>query len=77
VAPVSERLAPPNAAPNGGQGTASPELAGPPAPATTLDWGKSGLAAAACAFYLAFAELCEFSYHRAVLPVWPLASKGS
>jgi len=37
-----------------------------------IHWGGyTGLAAAACAFYLAFAELCEFSYHRAVLPVWP------
>ena len=28
-----------------------------------------GLAAAACAFYLALAELCEVSYGRAVVPV--------
>jgi uncharacterized protein len=42
---------------------------------TLIHWGGyTGLAAAACAFYLAFAELCEFSYHRAVLPVWPLSS---
>ncbi len=41
---------------------------------TLIHWGGyTGLAAAACAFYLAFAELCEFSYHRAVLPVWPLS----
>jgi uncharacterized protein len=42
---------------------------------TLIHWGGyTGLAAAACAFYLAFAELCEFSYHRAVLPVWPLSA---
>ena len=41
---------------------------------TLIHWGGyTGLAAAACAFYLAFAELCEFSYHRAVVPVWPLS----
>jgi succinate-acetate transporter protein len=41
---------------------------------TLIHWGGYfGLAAAACAFYLALAELCEFSYGRAVLPVWPLA----
>ena len=41
---------------------------------TLIHWGGyTGLAAAALAFYLAFAELCEFSYHRAVLPVWPLS----
>jgi len=41
---------------------------------TLIHWGGyTGLAAAACAFYLALAELCEFSYDRAVLPVWPLA----
>ena len=41
---------------------------------TMLHWGGyCGLAAAACAFYLALAELCEFSYGRAVLPVWSLA----
>ncbi len=41
---------------------------------TLIHWGGyTGLAAAACAFYLALAELCEFSYHRAVLPVWPLS----
>jgi uncharacterized protein len=40
-----------------------------------VHWGGYfGLAAAACAFYLALAELCEFSYHRAVLPVWPLST---
>jgi uncharacterized protein len=37
--------------------------------------GDTGLAAAACAFYLALAELCESSYGRAVLPVWPLARR--
>jgi succinate-acetate transporter protein len=41
---------------------------------TLIHWGGYlGLAAAACAFYLALAELCEFSYGRSVLPVWPLA----
>jgi uncharacterized protein len=41
---------------------------------TLIKWGGYlGLAAAACAFYLALAELCEASYGRAVLPVWPLA----
>jgi uncharacterized protein len=41
---------------------------------TMIHWGGyTGLAAAACAFYLALAELCESSYGRAVLPVWPLA----
>ena len=41
---------------------------------TLIHWGGYfGLAAAACAFYLALAELCEFSYGRAVLPVWSLA----
>ena len=43
---------------------------------TLTHWGGYfGLAAAACAFYLALAELCEFSYDRAVLPVWPLAGR--
>jgi succinate-acetate transporter protein len=43
---------------------------------TLIHWGGYfGLAAAACAFYLALAELCEFSYDRAVLPVWPLARR--
>ena len=41
---------------------------------TLMHWGGyTGLAAAACAFYLAVAELCESSYGRAVLPIWPLA----
>ena len=41
---------------------------------TLIHWGGyTGLAAAACAFYLALAELCESSYGRAVLPIWPLA----
>jgi hypothetical protein len=35
--------------------------------------GYTGILAAGLAFYLALAELCEFSYGRAVLPVWPLA----
>jgi succinate-acetate transporter protein len=43
---------------------------------TLIHWGGYfGLAAAACAFYLALAELCESSYGRAVLPVWPLARR--
>jgi succinate-acetate transporter protein len=43
---------------------------------TLIHWGGyMGLAAAACAFYLALAELCEFSYGRSVLPVWPLAKR--
>jgi succinate-acetate transporter protein len=43
---------------------------------TMLHWGGyCGLAAAACAFYLALAELCESSYGRAVLPVWSLAKR--
>ena len=41
---------------------------------TLMHWGGyTGLAAAACAFYLAVAELCESSYGRVVLPIWPLA----
>jgi uncharacterized protein len=41
---------------------------------TLIHWGGyTGLAAAACAFYLALAELCESSYGRAVLPIWRLA----
>ena len=44
---------------------------------TLIHWGGyTGLAAAACAFYLALAELCEFSYKRSVLPVWPLAKRA-
>jgi len=43
---------------------------------TLIHWGGyTGLAAAACAFYLALAELCQSSYGRAVLPVWPLAKR--
>ncbi len=43
---------------------------------TLIHWGGYlGLAAAACAFYLALAELCEFSYGRSMLPVWPLAGR--
>jgi succinate-acetate transporter protein len=34
--------------------------------------GYTGILAAGLAFYLALAELCEFSYGRVVLPVWPL-----
>ena len=40
---------------------------------TMIHWGGYfGLAAAACAFYVALAELCEYSYGRAVIPVWSL-----
>lgn len=35
--------------------------------------GYLGLAVAAMAAYLSCAELCEASYHRAILPLWPLA----
>ena len=35
--------------------------------------GITGIVAAALAFYLALAELCEYSYGRTVFPVWPLA----
>jgi uncharacterized protein len=35
--------------------------------------GVTGIVAAALAFYLALAELCEYSYGREVLPVWSLA----
>jgi uncharacterized protein len=35
--------------------------------------GYTGILAAGLAFYLALAELCEFSYGRSILPVWPLA----
>jgi len=41
---------------------------------TLIHWGGYfGLGAAACAFYMALAELCETSYGRTVLPIWPLA----
>jgi uncharacterized protein len=44
--------------------------------ANLIHWGGYfGLAAAACAFYLALAELCEVSYGRVVVPVWPLAGR--
>jgi succinate-acetate transporter protein len=43
---------------------------------TMIHWGGYfGLAAAACAFYVALAELCESSYGRAVIPVWSLAKR--
>ncbi len=43
---------------------------------TMIHWGGyTGLAAAACAFYLALAELCESSYGRAVFPIWSLAGR--
>lgn len=42
--------------------------------ATLIHWGGYlGLAASACIFYLALAELCEISYGRTVFPIWPLA----
>jgi uncharacterized protein len=42
---------------------------------TLIHWGGyTGLAAAACAFYLALAELWESSYGRATLPIWPLGA---
>ena len=37
--------------------------------------GYLGLAVAALAAYLSCAELCEASYKRSVLPVWPLAKR--
>jgi succinate-acetate transporter protein len=37
--------------------------------------GWLGLAVAALAAYLSCAELCEASYKRSVLPVWPLAAQ--
>jgi len=43
---------------------------------TLIHWGGYlGLAAAACAFYLALAELCEFSYGKSILPLWPLSGR--
>jgi succinate-acetate transporter protein len=43
---------------------------------TLVHWGGYlGLIAAALAGYLACAELCEASYDRSVLPIWPLAKK--
>lgn len=42
---------------------------------TLIHWGGYlGLAATAGIFYTALAELCEISYQRPVLPVWPLAT---
>jgi succinate-acetate transporter protein len=38
-----------------------------------LAGGYMGLGVAALAAYLSCAELCEASYKRAVLPVFPLA----
>jgi succinate-acetate transporter protein len=41
---------------------------------TMIHWGGYlGLAASGCIFYMALAELCEVTYGRVVLPVWPLA----
>ena len=43
---------------------------------TLIHWGGyTGLAAAACAFYLALAELCESAYGRAVFPIWSLTAR--
>ncbi len=43
--------------------------------ATLIHWGGYlGLAASACIFYAALAELCEITYERAVLPMWSLAA---
>ena len=43
---------------------------------TLIHWGGYvGLAATACIFYMALAELCELVYGRIVLPVWPLAKQ--
>ena len=40
----------------------------------TIEWGGyMGLVVAFLAAYLSCAELCEASYKRSVLPVWPLA----
>ncbi len=40
----------------------------------TIEWGGYlGLVVAFLAAYLSCAELCEASYKRSVLPVWPLA----
>ena len=40
----------------------------------TIEWGGyMGLVVAFLAAYLSCAELCEASYQRSVLPVWPLA----
>jgi succinate-acetate transporter protein len=41
---------------------------------TLIHWGGYlGLAATACIFYMALSELCEITYGRVVLPLWPLA----
>jgi succinate-acetate transporter protein len=37
--------------------------------------GYMGLTVGALAAYLSCAELCEFGYKRAVLPVFPLAKR--
>ena len=43
---------------------------------TLIHWGGYiGLAATACIFYMALAELCEISYGRVVFPLWSLAKK--
>jgi succinate-acetate transporter protein len=42
----------------------------------TIEWGGyMGLVVAFLAAYLSCAELCEASYQRSVLPVWPLAKR--
>ncbi|HSO98997.1 MAG TPA: acetate uptake transporter [Solirubrobacteraceae bacterium] len=43
---------------------------------TLIHWGGYlGIVTAALAGYLACAEVCEASYGRSVLPVWPLAKR--
>jgi uncharacterized protein len=37
--------------------------------------GYTGLGLAGIAFYLALAELCEYSYGRTIVPLWSLAKK--
>ncbi len=44
--------------------------------ATLIHWGGYlGIAAAACLFYTALADLCEIAYGRVVFPVWSLAKR--
>jgi uncharacterized protein len=46
------------------------------ASATTIQaGGYMGIVLAAVAAYISLAELCEASYQRAVLPLWPLAKQ--
>ncbi len=42
---------------------------------TLIHWGGYlGIAVAGLAFYLAASELCEATYERTILPVWPLSA---